>query len=390
MKNLSSKKIITILLFFALISVTEVYSQRSDFNKSWRLGVGGGPNLFCGDMETYRFIPAFNDKYEWKFGGDLSLEYKLTPVFGLRGQFLYAGLSGARLNWSRYFESDIMEFNLAAILNLNSLFAGYNSDRRFNVNLILGVGLTNYNTTIYEIDSDNILEKRGFGNGKGIGGRTLEGVMVGGLGFDYSINDNWLIRLETSFHPIGDDMLDKHVGGVKYDMYHYTELGIVYSFGKSKRSRSYSDVPETYEPVDKKPVVEKPTEQEKVEEEYKPLNRVVDVNEPVAPEPVVEKQEPVVERPTVWQPGSNDTEYRVQIRARYKQKISINYLSENYNIPASEITESTNSNYYIYTVGSFKTYDEALAYRNIIRSQHKVYDAFIVAFRNGTRLQKLP
>jgi len=46
--------------------------------------------------------------------------------------------------------------------------------------------------------------------------------------------------------------------------------------------------------------------------------------------------------------------------------------------------------YYIYTIGSFDTYEQARTARDILRRVNGIRDAFVVAFRNGYRLDKLP
>ncbi len=105
----------------------------------------------------------------------------------------------------------------------------------------------------------------------------------------------------------------------------------------------------------------------------------------------------VIEEPVeviVVTPKPNETnfelEYRVQISAKYNRAISIQHLSNLYNIPVSEIKENTYNGYFIYTVGSFRTYEEARERRNQLRSYNGISDSFVVAFRNGQRLSKLP
>jgi hypothetical protein len=83
-----------------------------------------------------------------------------------------------------------------------------------------------------------------------------------------------------------------------------------------------------------------------------------------------------------------EIEFKVQVRAAYKAKISLQRLAEKYNITDS-IREDFVGNWYRYSIGSFKTYNEAKEYRKIVVSQNKVYDAFVVAFRNGVRLNSL-
>ncbi|MCD4745754.1 MAG: outer membrane beta-barrel protein [Bacteroidales bacterium] len=81
-------------------------------------------------------------------------------------------------------------------------------------------------------------------------------------------------------------------------------------------------------------------------------------------------------------------EFKVQVRAAYKAKISLQRLANKYHLRDS-IREDFVGNWYRYSVGSFATFAEAKEYRKIIVADHKVLDAFVVVFRNGVRLNSL-
>lgn len=88
------------------------------------------------------------------------------------------------------------------------------------------------------------------------------------------------------------------------------------------------------------------------------------------------------------QPVLPEVEYKVQIRAAYKAIIPLEHLASRYHI-TEPIREDFVGNWYRYSIGSFETYTEAREYRNIIIKDHGVYDAFIVAFKDGIRLNSL-
>lgn len=362
--------------------------------RALRLSVGFGPTLFFGDVKQYQYYPVTNFESEWKFGGSLMLEYPISPVFSIRGQGLYSELAGTRRAWNKYFNSELIEFNLNTAINLNNLFGGFRPNRSWNINLVVGVGILNYNTTVYELGTNKVLAKRGFGNGMGIGGRTLEGVLMGGIGFDYHINRNWSIRIETANRALNSDLLDNHANSFKYDIYNHTSIGLSYTFKSS--GQNIKMVPES-EPgllvVDQQAQEPASPVENKNESGFDGFNRVIDVLDvdPVPePEPEVVVKEVIVKEKPNPLPVYSGTEYRVQIRARYGRQISKQELAKSYNLSPSDIMENTYNGYYIYTVGSYPTYDQAAQRRNVIRSTHGVYDAFIVAFRNGIRLSKLP
>lgn len=362
-------------------------SNGSLSNKALRLTVAFGPTLFFGDVKQYKYYPVINYESEWKFGGSLMLEYPISPVFSIRGQGLYSELAGTKRPWTRYFNSELIEFNLNTAINLNNLFGGYRPNRSFNINLVLGAGLLNYNTTVYELGTDKILVERGFGKGTGIGGRTLEGLLMGGIGIDYHFNKNWAIRLESTTRGLNSDLLDDQAGGFKYDLYNHTSIGFSYTFKSSGKNIKMVPEPDPVLLVKDQEDIE-PAGSANNESGLDGFNRVIDVLE-VAPKPEIVEEVIVKETPKP-QPSYSGTEYRVQIRARYGRQISKQELAKSYNLSPSDIMENTYNGYYIYTIGSYGTYDEAAERRNVIRSTHGVYDAFIVAFRNGVRLSKLP
>lgn len=375
---------------------SEFVSINNSFKPAWSIILGGGPSLFFGDTRQYRYYPVTNYESEWKFGGSLMLERSISPVFSLRGQALYSGLAGTRRSMNKYFNANLIEFNFNTAINLNNLISSYRPARKWGVYILIGVGLVNFNTTVYELGSNKIISKQGYGYGSGIGGRTLEGLLMGGLGFSYKIDKNWAVHFETAHRALNTDKLDNHVGGFKYDIYNQTSIGLSYTFSSSgKRIKMVpEDQPELLivDPDDRAPV--QPDQQAR--KEMDSFNRVIDVlelNEQALaeqPETISEIEEKPKEEEPVPAQTIYGIEYRVQIRARYGSKISIDYLAKTYNLSAYEIKENSFNGYYIYTIGSYTTYDEAANKRNIIRSQNGIYDAFVVAFKDGNRLQKLP
>ncbi len=110
------------------------------------------------------------------------------------------------------------------------------------------------------------------------------------------------------------------------------------------------------------------------------IERVEEVIPPVEPEPVAVKKDTIA--------PARDVEYRVQITAGYKSKISIETLTKKYGLDV-DFKEDCLGNWCHYSVGSFATYEEAREYRNMLISKHGARDAFIVAFFQGKRLNQL-
>ncbi len=371
-----------IVLLFAILSFSYGQTNKT-FYPYWELNANGGLSTFFGDLRQNNLIPASNSNFsEWKFGGGIQFGRQFSPVFGLRLQLLTGEVLGGINEMDRYFESNYYEANLNATINLNNLIGQYNPDRKVNFYLVAGVGATNFNSELKEISTDNAIAYQGYGNGSGLGGRTLETILTGGLGIDYKISDKVSLNFESVTRGMNSDYMDLYEGGTKYDMYNYTSLGLSFRFGHKKRKAA--PVEKSVEQTTPQPVVQETKEKPKEEPKEEPKT-VKEVEPEIIKEPVVEEKI-VIEEPVIMIP---EPEYRVQILAKYGKHISTEMLKNKYNI-TMEIKEDMNNGYYIYSVGSFATYEEARALRNQIRSRHNIPDAFVVAFSKGNRLQKLP
>ena len=149
------------------------------------VGVGiGGMSVFNGGMNT----PTFNF--------NISLGKYFTPVWGIRGQVggLWQSLDAQDNGYSAYCVK-AGEVNLDAMLNLISLFAAYDPDRKIDfylfggptMNISRGVNTSivfdgnNNNQTIYSYER------------KGVKARF--GATVG-LGLAYNVTEKWAVNLE--------------------------------------------------------------------------------------------------------------------------------------------------------------------------------------------------
>lgn len=390
-KLLGGHLFLIILLLTGLISspsfAQQTNSRGDSFIGSWRLTVGGGPSVFFGDIKQNPVLPTIIYQNQWqnelRFNANLMLERSLSPAISLRGQALYAHVAGYKNELNTYFYSPLYEVNMNMALNLSNIISGYRSDRGVNINLIGGIGLINYNTTRINTTTNDVILIRGFGAGRGVDGMTLETVLMGGIGFDFRLGERTSLRIESAMRGMNSDMFDIHEGGFPFDMYNQTTIGLSYTFGRAMKK-----VPPTLPEVKKTPPppVEEPAK-EPEKPEVSPYQTILDAMEaekPAEPEPpvVVEPQKPVYDPAKI--------EYRVQIRANIRQPMSKSGLENRFNIPASDIKEDRHNNYFIYTVGSFDTYEEARMYRDKLRRENGVHDAFVVAFQYGSRLPKLP
>lgn len=369
-------------------------SQPAGFEPYWLVNVSGGTSLFFGDLKQNNFWPAtYGGQTEWRLGAGLMLGKQFSSFFGLRGQALYGQLSGIKSSLGRYFQDDYIEVNVNGTFNLNSLISGYNPNRKWNAYLVAGVGLTNYNSTLYDLSTNYAIGQRGYGYGHGLGGRTLEGDILGGIGITYKINNYWSINIESVQHAINSDKMDLLVQNSKYDMYNYTSVGISFKFGQKKHIKATKMEMKLPKPFVPNPAILAPV---KTNEKQKGTSG----NIPLQPPTKVQKSQAQAMQKAPKKkfegpvrhltPVRPIHEYRVQIRARYQKPVSLIYLSNHYHIAQNRIRTDMYNGYYIYTVGSFDTYQQARTECNILRTKNGVTDAFVVFFKNGRRMAKLP
>jgi hypothetical protein len=102
---------------------------------------------------------------------------------------------------------------------------------------------------------------------------------------------------------------------------------------------------------------------------------------------IIEEKPAVVSKPKPKPPKSEIT-YRVQVRAIYNGKQSTNQVKSAYGIE-KDVYEHFHEGYAKYSAGDFDTYRQASEYKMQLRNEKGVEGAFVVAFRNGKRLNSL-
>ncbi|MCK9291024.1 MAG: hypothetical protein WCR58_08090 [Bacteroidales bacterium] len=376
MKRLSVISIVALLL-----ATTQLFAQKSihypDSEPPWTISAAGGTSIFLGDIKQNKIMPTFFNKNELRFVAALGVEYSLSNSFRLRGRAAYSHVIGTHRPTNRYFQSFVYEGNLSVMFYPINAIWGYDPDRVANIYLLAGIGIVNYNSTLYTLDLLQTLGTRGYGNGKGISGMTLDGVAVGGLGLDVPLGSLVSLRFEMTNHMISSDEMDVVVSGFKYDAYNQFTVGLAFHFGSSKKSKAV--IYEEAEPVEITIPREEP---EQIEEP-------VIIIEEVKPEPEI-IPEILEEKPVITTPERPEREYRVQILNNGRKTIDLNQLANRYRLNVHDIEASIYNGQNIYTCGGFVTYEEAVVLRDKLKSVHGIHDAFIVPFVKGQRVAKMP
>ncbi|PKP52247.1 MAG: hypothetical protein CVT92_09965 [Bacteroidetes bacterium HGW-Bacteroidetes-1] len=394
--------LLVFILFYGVVYSQKIdYSNNSDrinaFNPEWHLTVSGGTSVFLGDVKQNPVLPSLSNRSELRYVGSIGFGRRFSSVLGLRIETDYSHVLGTSRLHDIHFQSEIFEGNLVLQIYPINLLTSFKSDRLADFYLVAGGGLINFNSILYQLIDGKTLAKSGFGNGRGIGGRTLEGMLFGGFGIEFPVHSNWAIRFEMANRILNSDMLDLKQSGSKYDMYNYATFGIRFKFDKSQGKKSRA-------PDASKPNLKEKEVAEKKDDQYL-LNKIVENDSAVEEKQQIVKDLSIITEVTMVDTTlqlviekeafpvsvqSMNREYRVQIFAAGGKKVEIERLALHFRLQSSEIKEDVYNGMYIYSVGSYNSYEEAASRRNLIRSENGVKDAFIVFFENGKRLPRLP
>ena len=85
---------------------------------------------------------------------------------------------------------------------------------------------------------------------------------------------------------------------------------------------------------------------------------------------------------------SEKVSFELQVRASYKKQLSTDSLKQLFGIDR-EINEHKIGSWYKYSIGSFKTYQEAREYRKMVIGKKGIKDPCIIAYYEGKRLNSL-
>ena len=368
--ELKALVVILFLLIASYIGHAQKQSEDSLFLPNLQIGISAGPSTFFGDIKQYQFFPSYE---EWRFAYGLNFNYHISPVFNIGFQGLYGKLTGSKKEQNICFENDYYELNFNTTINLNNLFGKNREDRLVNIYGVVGFGIMNFNSIVKRLDEYYVLKRVGYGYGTGFEGRQRQEFFMFGAGIDFRISKRVNLLLETVNKYPNSDVLDGVESGKYNDVYNYTSIGISYRFAFLKKTKRTEVFEQVYHPVALQNILSQDIEyQLKSEPDYSLVypTQQTEISMP-------EKEKTVT---------SSTIEFRVQILAEYAKPYSKSWISENYNIPLSEIKENIVNGYYIYTVGSFPTYKMASEKSVELQTYNGIYDAFVVAFKDGKRV----
>jgi len=181
-----------------------------------------------------QYFGDFNEDNLWnknqKLGYGGILGYQLSPLFGIRSQFLKTSLFSERQDKNAEFNSDLWDAALNLTLNINEIFADYNEKRFLNLYLFSGAGISSFKSEISDMTTGSINEQHTV--------RQNEFFLPVGGGATFRLSYTFSANLEYGDHIIFDDNALDFTTSVKpHDHYSYLSLGLLIKFGSKDKDK---------------------------------------------------------------------------------------------------------------------------------------------------------
>ena len=180
-----------------------------------------------------QYYGDLNGKKLWnqypRFAFGFVLGYKISPIFGLQGQFLKTNLYSKRPDQNMVFSSRLWDCGLNLTVDINEVLAEYIPD--FNEKTLLkfyfysGAGISSFKSKLNDLESGELLKKHAVVQHKFFLPLGAEAV--------YKLNNNFSVNLEYGDHTIfGGTNLD-FTDKVKKnnDHYSYASVGLQIRIG---------------------------------------------------------------------------------------------------------------------------------------------------------------
>ncbi len=214
--------VIIVLPIFLTAQDASVDVKPALFKSHWTLQVNGGVTEYFGDLNKEDF---FNKTPKLGFGG--ALGYQLSPVFGLRGQFVAGKLASEREDKGLKLNTDFWDAALNVTVNINEIFADYNPERVVNFYFFGGAGLTSFSSTTTDFTTGTQLQKSD--------SRQNEIFVPLGLGAEFRLAKKVSLNIEYGDHlTFKDATLDFFEAVKARDHYSYASAGLTFKFGGPK------------------------------------------------------------------------------------------------------------------------------------------------------------
>lgn len=211
-----------VLLTLGVNAQTSNKTTPEQFQPNWYLSMYTGANVYIGEYGTPFNNPnSFSLYQNGSPMASLGLGYEFNPVIGIRGQ-----LGWARYNYRLYNDGSfqLLSFgtNLTGdlMVNLSNWWAGYNSDRVFDIQVFGGLGVG--------VRSKNILAKKS--------SSLVTPIMRFGFQGNFHVTQQFDINLDLATNLVSDKMNDITYG-FPFDDFTSFQIGFTYHFKQSEAKR---------------------------------------------------------------------------------------------------------------------------------------------------------
>jgi outer membrane protein OmpA-like peptidoglycan-associated protein len=208
---------------FSLLSIA-LYAQKELVNFSANSKLYVQPNVglseYFGDFNREKY---WNQNPQFAFGAVVG--YQLSPVFGLRGQFLKTNLYSERSEQNIVFNSTLWDGAFNLTFNIIELFDKYNEKRFLNFYFFSGGGISSFKSKLTDMVTGELIGEHSE--------RQYEFILPIGAGAAFRVNNTFSINIEYGDHSIfGGTKLDFTDNSKQNnDHYSYFSAGLQINFG---------------------------------------------------------------------------------------------------------------------------------------------------------------
>ena len=222
MKSYFQTSLRTIVIFLAGMMPLVFYGQiktDSPFEKYMYLSVNGGITQYYGDLnKNYFYSTNAKPAFGFILGGQIS------PLFGVRGQFMYGTIAGENADFK--FISNLWDGTVDLSLNFSNLIGGYKK-RLVSFYGFGGAGIASISSRLSESDGTTVAEIGKHYNKDAI----YEFVVPVGFGANMTLSQKLDLNFEYGNRILfTDNKLDAKPGLGLNDHYGYVSLGLTYNF----------------------------------------------------------------------------------------------------------------------------------------------------------------
>ncbi len=239
---------LSLMLFFLYPLASNAQSDmESDelypFSSDWYLTPNAGLTVFYGDLS--KGFPLANPD-QFGIGYGINLGKRINSKLDFRLQFLAGGLHGR--DDIENFDNSFFEYNLGVVVRISEFFMSRAFCKENLFYTQLSIGYIQWVVDKYNLQSGAISGGNGHeGNGAGINGRTLQGMLALGFGYQHDFNKKFSFNAEMSFTGSNTDIMDATIasgGFLKNDWFQYISVGVNYRFDFKNKDRTKTNAPE--------------------------------------------------------------------------------------------------------------------------------------------------